>query len=112
MADNDPTDNAPIIAPIPGAPEPAPSAGSQTSEYKLTRALVALGAVLQTASAVIAALPQGNKLVVIAGLVCGTGLQILTALGYVNARATVKAASLAADAHVKAASLGAPANPR
>lgn len=105
-------DNDPIVTPIPPAPEPSTSAGAQTSEYKLTRALVALGAVLQTASAVIATLPQGNKFVVIAGLVCGTGLQILSALGYVNARATVKAATLAADAHVKAASLGASSDPR
>jgi hypothetical protein len=89
----------PVVAPV--APVAAPAAitpGNQTSEYKLTQIAIAIGVVLQTASVVLASLPQTNKYVAIAGLVCGTLIQVLTALGYVSSRTAVKTAAAASDA--------------
>jgi hypothetical protein len=73
---------------------PVVKPGEQTSEYKVTKIAVGVGAVLQAASLALSFMPQDNKFVSIASLICGTALQILSGLGYYRSRTAVKVAAL------------------
>lgn len=76
-------------------PDPTPTPGTQTSEYALTRLLVIVGVILQAGSAALATLPADTsqaKWVAIATAICGTGLQVLSVLGYTRSRTEIKTA--------------------
>lgn len=80
-------------------------AGHTTSEFKLTTAVVVIGAVLEGAAGVLHAI-QGTVAApwipaVLA--VIGVLLQIASVLGYTQSRAAVKTALIAADAQGTAA---------
>lgn len=80
------------------------SAGSKTSEFRLTKYVLIGGAVLEALALVLHSLQEqglGGQVVVTALLVVGVALQVASLLGYQRSRATVKAAEALANVAVK-----------
>ena len=67
--------------------------GRQTSEYRVVQVLIAVGLALQGLAGGLATLPadvQQVRWVAVASAVCGTLLQLVTALRYIAARTELK----------------------
>lgn len=90
--------------------QPEIKSGAETTEFKLTRVMMAIGLVLEMVGGYLATMPQDVKWVAITSAVLGAAIQVFTVLGYMKGRAQIKAAATLASPWAASAS-GQPSAP-